>query len=649
MLADPKFTVIKIRCFTLISGVGLDRLPAGAVLLTLEVPSNIGSGQWNHAKKEGKKEEDPYTSQKNKAGALFHGLSATEGPSGNSSTEDLPLATAAKKISDGTEVSRVSSKNMDVLTGGNFTQAVALAAIEAADVLLISLLHEGRLFKPWSHDTQGVRPLGEFLCLGDTAVAGEDADMTAVPRQTSHSIRPSSANETEPANRQACLPEHISKLLYTMRQLLEENRVRRNGESGQFSTHPRDSSHQLALETGRPQRLPRVVILTEMPVSPSCEDAIAAEVRRHLGTADVKVSVIGLQLHGGGEATRDVLDSVLRGIVPRNTSQTQIADAIENLLTRQPDSAPPSSTEFAGCALACTTSAAAFRRSLAFVKGRLCELRYQAEQDIASKSFGATVQNILSEALALYDYQTRRCQLSPERETQRNELLRSLEKELRILYLRKALHIENSARLRLRAELVAALQKDARAFGSHTPGIVKKVLTAMDEQLTELLPPVAVKMAKKFKNAVSESQAVPGNSLWQPSLSDISEASVRSGRDAWLCHSLCTSLFDIHMLLLQKAARDFSAITLGFSRSTLASLLRQQQSRTWLGISLRPSLSIASLLRLRGSGNLQGYSRYNAGPIQLIFGFTNDGEGLERERQAAFRLQPKIHFDVEVD
>lgn len=264
MLADPKFTVIKIRCFTLISGVGLDRLPAGAVLLTLEVPSNIGSGQWNHAKKEGKKEEDPYTSQKNKAGALFHGLSATEGPSGNSSTEDLPLATAAKKISDGTEVSRVSSKNMDVLTGGNFTQAVALAAIEAADVLLISLLHEGRLFKPWSHDTQGVRPLGEFLCLGDTAVAGEDADMTAVPRQTSHSIRPSSANETEPANRQACLPEHISKLLYTMRQLLEENRVRRNGESGQFSTHPRDSSHQLALETGRPQRLPRVVILTEV-------------------------------------------------------------------------------------------------------------------------------------------------------------------------------------------------------------------------------------------------------------------------------------------------------------------------------------------------------------------------------------------------
>lgn len=113
---------------------------------------------------------------------------------------------------------------------------------------------------------------------------------------------------------------------------------------------------------------------------------------------------------------------------------------------------------------------------------------------------------------------------------------------------------------------------------SHTVNaLASQVLTAMDEQLTELLPPVAVKMAKKFKNAVSESQAVPGNSLWQPSLSDISEASVRSGRDAWLCHSLCTSLFDIHMLLLQKAARDFSAITLGFSRSTLASLLRQQQ------------------------------------------------------------------------
>lgn len=104
-----------------------------------------------------------------------------------------------------------------------------------------------------------------------------------------------------------------------------------------------------------------------------------------------------------------------------------------------------------------------------------------------------------------------------------------------------------------------------------------QVLTAMDEQLTELLPPVAVKMVKKFKNAVSESQAATGNSLWQPTLSDISEASARSGRDAWLCHSLCSSLLDIHMLLLQKAARDFSAITLGFSRSALASLLRQQQ------------------------------------------------------------------------
>lgn len=266
MLADPKFTVIEIRCFTPISGIGLDRLPAGAVLLTLEVPSSIGSGQWKHAKEEGKKGDDPNTSQKNKAEALFHGLSATEGPSGNSSTEDLPLATAARKeTSDGTEVSRASSKNMDALTGGHFTQAVALAAIEAADVLLIPLLHEGKLYKPRSHDSEGVRPFGEFLCLGDArAVAGEDEDMTAVPRQTSHSIRPSSVDKTEPANRQACLPEHISKLLYAMRQQLEENRVRRNGEGGQLSTHPRDSSHQLALEAGRPRRLPRVVILVEV-------------------------------------------------------------------------------------------------------------------------------------------------------------------------------------------------------------------------------------------------------------------------------------------------------------------------------------------------------------------------------------------------
>lgn len=34
----------------------------------------------------------------------------------------------------------------------------------------------------------------------------------------------------------------------------------------------------------------------QMPVSPSCEDAIAAEVRRHLGTADGK--------HGRNSDTR---------------------------------------------------------------------------------------------------------------------------------------------------------------------------------------------------------------------------------------------------------------------------------------------------------------------------------------------------------
>lgn len=45
------------------------------------------------------------------------------------------------------------------------------------------------------------------------------------------------------------------------------------------------------------------------------------------------------------------------------------------------------------------------------------------------------------------------------------------------------------------------------------------------------------------------------------------------------------------------------------------------QGRPWLGISVRPLLSIASLLRLRGNGNLQGYSRYSAGPVQFLFGY----------------------------
>ena len=44
------------------------------------------------------------------------------------------------------------------------------------------------------------------------------------------------------------------------------------------------------------------------------------------------------------------------------------------------------------------------------------------------------------------------------------------------------------------------------------------------------------------------------------------------------------------------------------------------QSRPWLGVSLRPSFAVTTLLRMRGNGNLQGYSRYNAGPVQLLFG-----------------------------
>ena len=74
------------------------------------------------------------------------------------------------------------------------------------------------------------------------------------------------------------------------------------------------------------------------------------------------------------------------------------------------------------------------------------------------------------------------------------------------------------------------------------------------------------------------------------------------------------------------------------------------------GFSLSPSLNLVGMLRPAGFGNLQGFVNYATSlaglPLELLLGFQNDGEspdvmGDDRE-YPLLRLQPKIHFDVDV-
>ncbi|CDJ36056.1 uncharacterized protein EMH_0029350 [Eimeria mitis] len=472
--------------------------------------------------------------------------------------------TAAKKeASDYTDPLGDLSESVCALTEAAMVRAIALTLVEAADVLVVPLSYDGLVSVPRSHDHWKGNEYGELLCLGGIT-PGEEGGPTATRDngRVRQECQPPLRTEPKPAHAHVRLPEDVLQLLQAMRQLINAEIFQEEASSStrQSRIRPNKSTGPVSLGTNRPRRLPLFVIALEV-----------------ISTA--RVGVFGMHSPERGKDTRDEIDHLIQGIEPRNASVKQIADALAALLTREHVSGPPNAFEFPGYALSSNVCGAAFRLSLAHAR------------------------------------------LSLQRRALREELRRSVEREIRTIFLRWALQIESNLRLSLRAELVAALQRDARRFESLTPGIIRKALTTLDERLALLLPHAPGVTDQQPVESLLGSRETPPGLLEQTDVAKISDASAKAARDRQLCRKFYHSLVEIHLLLLQKAARDFSAMATELSRSPLAALLRQQH----------------------------GYSRYNTGPVQFLFGFTNDSEGLESGRNAAFRLQPKLHFDIEVD
>ena len=65
--------------------------------------------------------------------------------------------------------------------------------------------------------------------------------------------------------------------------------------------------------------------------------------------------------------------------------------------------------------------------------------------------------------------------------------------------------------------------------------------------------------------------------------------------------------------------------------------------------SIVPSLHLAGLVRQVGSGNLSGFAGYALGAHTLNVAYANDrGDPSEGDESPLLRLQPKVHFDVDI-
>ena len=100
-----------------------------------------------------------------------------------------------------------------------------------------------------------------------------------------------------------------------------------------------------------------------------------------------------------------------------------------------------------------------------------------------------------------------------------------------------------------------------------------------------------------------------------------------------------------------------------FPESTVAKLTALQKmdkqtkkSKKKKGRAVNLGLSLVGMLRPPGYGNLQGFAGYSTGffglPLDLLLGIQNDGDSPEvmgEDREfPILRLQPKVHFDVDV-
>ncbi|CDI75033.1 hypothetical protein, conserved [Eimeria praecox] len=541
------------------TNIGLEKLRSGAVLLTVELPSAVHC-QVNEgvSKAERGIASARYTQEQRAAGS----------PSAGSPLAGYRITSA--KGEERAEPPGDLSGDARALTEAAMIQAVAHTLVEAADILVLPLLNGELVSTSRPHDIRGGHEFGELICVGSTGRGTEGSLETKTDTSLARGkSQPSLQTEQQPMNAQVRLPEDVSQLLQAMKQLINKE-ARQEGASSlatQSRIHPSTSRRSLSPGAKRPPRLPLIVVALEGPVSRSRREAIRAEILAQLGTAEGKR--VPIQSSYYESQAEDKLAAAYAEYVVWD-------DALGALLTRQFISDPPNMLEFATHAVSSNMCAAAFRLCLEDARKELRRLQRRDSQNAGRQSFGSVAQGILSNALTLYDYRTRKYQLSLQRRALREELARCVEREIRTIFLREALQIETSLRLSLRADLVAALQRNARDFESVAPGIIRKSLMTLDERLTRLLPHAVGSTAQRPADSLPSSQVMPPTLPEQSVLTKISNASARACRSNQLCRGLYRSLLEIHVLLLKKSARDFSAMAAELSGSPLAALLRQQ-------------------------------------------------------------------------
>lgn len=90
-----------------------------------------------------------------------------------------------------------------------------------------------------------------------------------------------------------------------------------------------------------------------------------------------------------------------------------------------------------------------------------------------------------------------------------------------------------------------------------------------------------------------------------------------------VCKSSLIELLAEQQVRRRQSGRFFKKLKRGLAkrgRAFRSVRVRRTQRQPWLGLKVLPSLSLISFLRLRGEGNLQGFVRYSAGPLNLVAG-----------------------------
>lgn len=459
---------------------GLEVLPFGAVLLTLELPAAAHEGLSAEIYQPSPESNTFATESKQKT--AIRPLKVDDADSGvrDAASTGTAISVARGDPEGQVEVSRTVGDGLHLSREAAIVEAAAKFLVEAADVLVVSLLHSGLAGVPQRPDGGQATPFAKFLGAG--AGTEEIRLESADPKPASSSRSEVSSKEGDESSRPVetvsslCvrLPEEVVQLLRAM-QRLSSTQVRQESASDSQTRWRLHSSKKQ--QTGRASRrrpLPHVVLLLGEAVSPALQAAVETEVRRHLKHPHAKISVIAARLPEGEARARDTLRQLLQQTEAGGRLASKVTESLAALLTG-PVSGLASSFEFPSSALACVACAAAARHSLGNARKQLAEMQGGPGKDVMLETSGAAAQRLFCEALSSYDFHTRRFQLSPERKLLREELRRSLERDLRVFYIREALRIENSAKARLRAALVAALRKDARRFGPAAHDILKSV------------------------------------------------------------------------------------------------------------------------------------------------------------------------------